>query len=324
MEPTANAMPSATLGQYKGLPITRRVRPVTEKSVEQELRRLARAHAPFAPVEQPAARGMRVTLDFEGFLSGEPIPDSKMENVTVLLGTGELMPAAEQAVYGHKAGETFRFDFTYPAEFRVPELSGQTAQFQIALHRVEQQQAPAVDDALAKELGFDSLEALQADIRARKRAIHEANADRLAGAALLDMAGANLTVALPGAVLDQNAERDMQQLQRKLDRSKFTLELYCQVNGTTPDQLRANFRQDAERRMRSVLAARAIAEAEHITVSNEEADAEYARLSKLHGTPEAEIRQVLTREAIASAVTTQKVQRFLIDHANITSVVEGE
>ena len=120
MEPTANAMPSATLGQYKGLPITRRVRPVTEKSVEQELRRLARAHAPFAPVEQPAARGMRVTLDFEGFLNGEAIPDSKMENVTVLLGTGELMPAAEQAVYGHKAGEAFRFDFTYPAEFRVP------------------------------------------------------------------------------------------------------------------------------------------------------------------------------------------------------------
>ena len=62
----------------------------------------------------------------------------------------------------------------------------------------------------------------------------------------------------------------------------------------------------------------------HITVSNEEADAEYARLSKLHGTPEVEIRQVLTREAIASAVTTQKVQRFLIDHADITSVVEGE
>ena len=324
MEPTANAMPSATLGQYKGLPITRRVRPVTEKSVEQELRRLARAHAPFAPVEQPAARGMRVTLDFEGFLSGEPIPDSKMENVTVLLGTGELMPAAEQAVYGHKAGETFRFDFTYPAEFRVPELSGQTAQFQITLHRVEQQQAPAVDDALAKELGFDSLEALQADIRARKRAIHEANADRLAGAALLDMAGANLTVALPDAVLDQNAERDMQQLQRKLDRSKFTLELYCQVNGTTPDQLRANFRRDAERKMRSILAVQAIAKAEQITVSNAEVDAEYVRLSKLHDTPEAEIRQVLTREAIASAVTTQKVQRFLIDHADITSVVEGE
>ena len=324
MEPTANAMPSATLGQYKGLPITRRVRPVTEKSVEQELRRLARAHAPFAPVEQPAARGMRVTLDFEGFLSGEPIPDSKMENVTVLLGTGELMPAAEQAVYGHKAGESFRFDFTYPAEFRVPELSGQTAQFQITLHRVEQQQAPAVDDALAKELGFDSLEALQADIRARKRAIHEANADRLAGAALLDMAGANLTVELPAAVLDQNADHALQQLKDKLSRSRFSLELYCQANNTTPEQLRAGYRQDAARRMRAMLAVPAIAQAENITVSNEEVDAEYARLARLHGNPEEEIRRVLARDAVAAALTNQKVQRFLLDHAAVTSIVEKE
>ena len=59
-------------------------------------------------------------------------------------------------------------------------------------------------------------------------------------------------------------------------------------------------------------------------MSNAEVDAEYVRLSKLHDTPEAEIRQVLTREAIASAGTTQKGQRFLIDHADITSVVEGE
>ena len=72
------------------------------------------------------------------------------------------------------------------------------------------------------------------------------------------------------------------------------------------------------------LAVRAIAEAEQITVSNAEVDAEYARLAKLHDTPEPEIRKVLNRDAVASAVTTQKVQRFLIEHANSTSVVEGE
>ena len=98
---------------------------------------------------------MRVTLDFEGFLDGAPIPDSRMEQVTVTLGTAQLMPAAEQAVYGHCAGETFRFDFTYPDEFRVPELSGKTAQFEICLHTVEQKQEPTVDDALAQRLGWE-------------------------------------------------------------------------------------------------------------------------------------------------------------------------
>ena len=298
-------------------------RPVSEKAVELEAANLTRTHAPFLPVELPAARGMRVTLDFEGFMDGAPIPDSRMENVTVVLGTGQLMPAAEDAVY-HRAGESFRFDFTYPAEFRVPELSGKTAQFAITLHTVEQKQPVPLDDAFAKTLGFDTVDALKESIREKKRRSHEANADRIAGAALLDMAGANLTAELNGAVLDQNAERDMNALRDRLRRSKMTMELYCKAGQTTPDEVRAAFRRDAERKMRSILAVRAIAEAEQITVSNAEVDAEYVRLSKLHDTPEAEIRNVLSRDAVASAVTTQKVQRFLIDHANITSVVEKE
>ena len=324
MEQNASALPKVTLGQYKGLDFTRRVRPVSEKAVELEASNLTRTHAPFVPVELPAARGMRVTLDFEGFLDGAPIPDSRMENVTVVLGTGQLMPAAEDAVYGHCAGETFRFDFTYPAEFRVPELSGKTAQFEICLHTVERKQVPPVDDALAKSLGYADLEALRESLREKKRLSHEANADRIAGAALLDMAGANLTAELNGAILDQNAERDMNALRDRLRRSKMTMELYCKAGQTTPDGVRAAFRRDAERKMRSILAVRAIAEAEQITVSNAEVDAEYARLAKLHDTPEPEIRKVLSRDAVASAVTTQKVQRFLIEHANITSVVEGE
>ena len=98
MEQNANALPKVTLGQYKGLEFTRRVRPVSEKAVELEAANLTRTHAPFAPVEKSAARGMRVTLDFEGFMDGAPIPESKMENVTVVMGTAQLMPAEEDDV----------------------------------------------------------------------------------------------------------------------------------------------------------------------------------------------------------------------------------
>ena len=320
MEQTANTMPAAALGQYKGLAFTRRVRPVSDKAVEADIGNLARVHAPFVPTDAPAARGMRVTLDF----AGAPIPDSRMEKVTVVLGTGQLMPAAEEAVYGHCAGETFRFDFTYPADFRVPELSGKTAQFEICLHTVERKQVPPVDDALAKSLGYEDLEALRESLREKKRLSHEANADRIAGAALLDMAGANLTVELPAELLAQNAEYQMTQLRQRLRKSQMTMELYCKSAGLTPEQVREGYRREAERQLRAMLAVRAIAEAEKITVTQQEVDAEIARLSKLHDTPEEEIRKVLSRDAIAAAVTNQKVQRFLLDHAALTSVVEKE
>ena len=324
MEQNANALPKVTLGQYKGLEFTRRVRPVSEKAVELEAANLTRTHAPFAPVEKSAARGMRVTLDFEGFMDGAPIPESKMENVTVVLGTGQLMPAAEDAVYGHKAGESFRFDFTYPAEFRVPELSGKTAQFEIKLHSVAEKTTPELTEDFAKSLGYASLAAMREAVRAKKMKIHEDAADRAAGQKLLEMAGANLTVTVPEAALDRAADNEMKLLTQRLSRSGISMEQHCKNSRTTADALRAGYRADAERKIRTMYAARAIAEAEGITVRTEEVNNEYRRLSVQQDTPEADIRRVLTPETVAAALVAQKVQRFLLDNAVVASVMDAD
>ena len=106
--------PEVKLGQYKGLAVTRHVRPVTDKTVDIELVHQTRMHAVYHPTTEPAKRGFRALLDFAGYMDGKEIPDSRMEKVMVVLGDGKLMPAAEQAIYGHRAGEVFRFDFTYP------------------------------------------------------------------------------------------------------------------------------------------------------------------------------------------------------------------
>lgn len=324
MEQTANTMPAATLGQYKGLAFTRRVRPVSEKAVDADITNMARVHAPFVPTGDPAARGMRVTLDFEGFLEGAPIPDSRMEKVTVVLGTGQLMPAAEEAVYGHCAGETFRFDFTYPADFRVPELSGKTAQFEIKLHSVAEKTTPELTEDFAKSLGYASLAAMREAVRAKKMKIHEDAADRAAGQKLLEMAGANLTVAVPEAALDRAADNEMKLLTQRLSRSGISMEQHCKNSRTTADALRAGYRADAERKIRTMYAARAIAEAEGITVRTEEVNNEYRRLSVQQDTPEADIRRVLTPETVAAALAAQKVQRFLLDNAVVASVMDAD
>lgn len=309
-----------TLGQYKGLAVTRHVRPVLDQTVEQEISHRCRLHAHYAPTDAPAKRGDKVTLDFEGFREGQPIPDSKMENVTVLLGTGKLMPAAEKAVYGHKAGETFQFDFTYPANFRVENLSGVTAQFTIRLHAVAEKHTPAADEAFARSRGFDSLEAMRTQIRKEKQALHEEAADRKAGQDLLEMAGANLTVDLPEKQLAAEAQREYKALEEKLKQSGVSLDAYCKSCRTIPDQLRASYRKIAEKRLRSILAAKAIAEAEGITASSEEVNAEYRRLSAQRSTPEEEIRKTLSPDALSAALAAQKVQAFLLKNARVTTV----
>lgn len=215
--------PEVKLGQYKGLAVTRHVRPVTDKTVDIELVHQTRMHAVYHPTTEPAKRGFRALLDFAGYMDGKEIPDSRMEKVMVVLGDGKLMPAAEQAIYGHRAGEVFRFDFTYPQDFRLPELSGKTAQFEIELRSLAEKVTPAPDEAFARSLGFDSLDALKADLRAKKQKIHEEGADRAAGKQLLDMAGANMTVDLPAEILDRTAQNEMKLLKERLSRSGITL-----------------------------------------------------------------------------------------------------
>ena len=190
MENKQNNFPEVKLGQYKGLAVTRHVRGISEKTLDIEMVHQTRMRATYHNSTEAAKRGSRVLLDFAGFMDGKEIPDSRMEKVMVVLGDGKLMPAAEQAIYGHKAGETFRFDFTYPAAFRVPELSGKTAQFEITLHSVAEKTTPELTEEFAQSAGYASLAAMREAVRAKKQKIHEDGADRAAGQKLLEMAGA--------------------------------------------------------------------------------------------------------------------------------------
>ena len=183
---------------------------------------------------------------------------------------------------------------------------------------------PELTEDFAKSLGYASLAAMREAVRAKKMKIHEDAADRAAGQKLLEMAGANLTVAVPEAALDRAADNEMKLLTQRLSRSGISMEQHCKNSRTTADALRAGYRADAERKIRTMYAARAIAEAEGITVRTEEVNNEYRRLSVQQDTPEADIRRVLTPETVAAALAAQKVQRFLLDNAVVASVMDAD
>ena len=100
------------------------------------------------------------------------------------------------------------------------------------------------------------------------------------------------------------------------------MDAYCKSCRTTPEGLHASFRKNAEKRLRSVLAAKAISEAEGIVDHTDEVNAEYRRLAAQHNAPEAEIRKVLSPDAVAAALVAQKVEAFLLANAQVTSVTD--
>ena len=319
------ALPAAQLGQYRGLCVECRVQPVTQGQIDLALETLRLRAAVRTPISEPAARGDEVTLDFEGFTpAGQPIPDSRMENVTVRLGGGKMLPGVEETICGHCAGETFSLDFTYPQPFRVAALAGTQARFSIALHTVARLKKPALDEAFAAAQGCRDLAALREKTRAEKQALHERTAKQAVRTALLDQAGQNLTVDFPPELLDGLAERKMERLRQEIAARGSTLEQYFQLSHQTAEAVRAEMRQEAEKGLRRRLAVEAIAEKEEISASDEEIETEYGRLSALGHTPEAELRQTLTRPAVRGALLSEKVCDFLAAHArlNLTQEIE--
>ena len=127
----------------------------------------------------------------------------------------------------------------------------------------------------------------------------------------------------PDLTPDEAGQNEMKLLKERLSRSGITLEQHCKNSHTTPEALEKDYRAQAESRIRFVLAARAIAEAEGIVVHPEEVNAEYRRLSQLQDTPEAEIRKALAEDAVAAALAAKKVQRFLLDNAQVTTVTDA-
>ena len=151
MSNNAKNLPEVKLGQYKGLAVTRHVPPLSPtRPWTSELVHQTRMRAVYHPTTEPAKRGFRALLDFAGYMDGKEIPDSRMEKVMVVLGDGKLMPAAEAGhLRPHALARPSALTFTYPEQFRVEELSGKTAQFEIKLHSVAEKTTPGAERGIS-------------------------------------------------------------------------------------------------------------------------------------------------------------------------------
>src|SRR5579863_864242 len=187
-------LPQATLGEYRGLEVGRAEPLVEDQQVEQELDGLRERLARLETVERPAAEGDFVVIDYTGRLAGEgaggePFAGGEGRDQLVELGSGNLIEGFERELIGASAGDLRTLELTLPAEqlehegpgaaaaggpHRVggssserEELAGRDVSFEVTVKEVKRKQLPEVDEDLAIDTGFDTLEDLRADIRER-------------------------------------------------------------------------------------------------------------------------------------------------------------
>lgn len=259
-------MPEFTPVDVTTLELTRPVYEPSDADVDAELQSLAEQSRTYAPKEGRAVDGDQLLVDFIGRLDGETFEGGSAEDAELVLGSGRFIPGFEEQLIGAEAGETRTVAVTFPETYQVEHLKGRPAEFEVRVKEVRAPVAAAVDDALAERLGLGTLEALREAVR-RNLAEQYAGASRFKlKRALLDELDRRHDFPLPPRMVDAEFEVIWNQVHADLHAGRLPPE----DQGKSHDELKAEYRKIAERRVRLGLVLAEIGRANDVSVSDAE------------------------------------------------------
>lgn len=316
-------MPEIPMPKYKGIEITRRVRPVDDGEVEDLIANRLEKEAALIPVEGRASQiGDTVIADLEGTFdgdsNGEPI---RADDLEVKLGDEVIEKAFTENLIGVKEDEEKSFTVAYPAEFSSEALAGKTVHYKAKIKSVGAMETPELNDDWAKSLdeGYESL----ADLRKKLRADLETYAMTDADARLRNNAIAKLieenSFEVPNTLIESQARNLLNNFAQDLQQRGIDL---SKVENNFVEMAFGQMRTQAERDVRGAMLLEKIGEAEKVDVSKAEIDEELGKLAEYYRSTPEEVRESLAKQGgtatIENNLRTRKSIEALIAKAKVT------
>jgi len=315
-------LPDIKLGDYKGLEVARRTRPVNDEDLDRVIESLRENAATLEPVEDRGARpGDTVTANFHGkFLSEPDAEPIKVEDVDVVLGGPGVVSEITDNLTGAKPDDEKVFTVNYPADFTSKGLAGKQVEYTIKVSAVRIKELPQLDDEWAQSLGdeVESLEDLRAKVRSDLESQTKNEADNKVRADLVRQIVEAHKLELPERLVEHQTEVRLESVVRDMigqgidPRSK-------ELNW---DKARESLREQASYDLRGSLLLERIADEEQIEVSEQEIDDEINAIADASRQSPEQVRGILTKQggerSIAGRLRNRKALEFLVANANVT------
>jgi trigger factor len=308
--------PVVSIPGYDGLQVTLPGLRVSDEDVDSQVNRLRENDAELESVGRPATDGDLVSIDLHGSdASGAEVVG--IDDYLYEVGSGTITPELDVELRGGKTGDILAF--TSPAPGNEDEIIS----FRVLVKDVKVKKLPEPTDEWAAESSeFATVAELRADISDRmarvklvqsQMALREKTVEAVAG--LVDDGD------VPEVLVDSEVNERLHDLQHRLEAQKLGLGEYLQATGRTPDDLLAAVRVDAQRAVKADLALRALAEAEELTVTDDELDTEIATMAQRMETSAAALRRQLDTAGRTGAVRSElrkgKALQWLLDHVEL-------
>lgn len=309
--------PEVTLDKYVGITVTKIDTTASDEDIEKEIAAELEKNARTVVVEDRAIEnGDTAVIDYEGFCDGVAFDGGKAENHPLVIGSNSFIPGFEEQLIGKTTGEETEINVTFPEEYHSADLAGKAAVFKIKVNEIKTKVVPELDEEFVQDVSeFDTVDEYKASIKEKveARKANEAKNEQTDEALKKIVDKAKMDI--PELMIETQCEDMINQFAQQMQQQGFSLQQYMQITGTTMDQLKEQVREEAVNRIETQLVLEKIANTEGITVSDEELDAELAKMAEMYKMELAQLQSYMgeqEKEAMRKDMAEQKTVEFIM------------
>lgn len=309
--------PEISIDNYKGIEADKGDASVCADDVKKELASMQERNARVVTVDDRKAKKNDIAvIDFEGFVDGVAFDGGKGENYELTLGSGQFIPGFEEQIIGHKTGDEFDVNVTFPTEY-TPELAGKEAVFKVVLHEIKMKELPTLDDDFAKDVDdeVDTLAELKKKIKAELSDKKKEDVEKDFESAVLEKVVDLVEGEIPEVMYDNKLEDDVKDYENRLSQQGIPLDTYLQYMGMDRDKFKESMRDNAVKQVKLQLAVEKIAELEKIEATDEEAEAQLKEMADMYQLDVEQIKKWVNIEDVKKDVVGKKTVDFLVANA---------
>ncbi len=319
-EAVVEVRPQVLISGYDGLRVTVPFSPVDDAAVDAQVNRLRDQHATLTDSTRPLALDDFATLDIRGTQDDEEVEGLVASDFLYPVGSNMIVDELDEQLRGTKPGDILEFDSVLPERFG--ERAGETVHFRVMVKGSQEKVLPDLTDEWVDEATeFETVAQLRDDVRRRGEILGRAQAQMALRDRVLDAVAELVTVMPPETLVETEVRNRINDLAQRLAQQGVGLDQYLGATGQEPDAFIEGVREGARKAVLADLALRAVVAGEEIAASDDDLEAEIARLAERMGQKVEKVRRDLDRggvlETVRSDLARGKALQFLVDHAEV-------
>ncbi len=263
--------PEFEIPSLEDISLERKLHQVSDQQVDEELEKIREGHGRLKEVEGRVSKPDDfLIVDYEAFLDGKPLDDSKKEKQIIQLGE-RIPPEFNENLVGVKPDDEKDIKVKIPEQVEDKKIAGKEIIYKVKVSEIKEKELPELDDDFAKSVGdYEKLDDLKEFVKKQLVAQAKFESDREFQDSLMEKISEKCNFEVPEILIEKQLEKMMDDLKEDLKMRNMSLEAYYDLIKADEEKVKQEYRVIAEKQIKQELIIDKVITDNEITATEED------------------------------------------------------